>query len=142
MITPDSQYANANAKCKVPIGEPNYPVAAIASGKKVIVGLQERFKVSDHDFTKVSVIPNAVLIHDIPDVENGESHGNGADEIFDGIEEGKSKSQGWYTDYYGFKNMVLEGSTSRRCIAELKNILLEHFGGKVPPRLYVITGWW
>ena len=95
-LKPNVVFVSAHAKCKVPIGKPNYPVAAVARGKKVIVGLQERFKLSDHDFTKVSVIPDAVLIHDIPDVENGESHGNGEDEIFDGIEEGKSKPQGWY----------------------------------------------
>ena len=59
-------FLSADEKCKVSIGEPDYPIAAVSRGKKVIVGLNQSFEVADHDFSKISVIPDAILIHDIP----------------------------------------------------------------------------
>ena len=43
-------------RCK--IGEPGHPVAAIERGKQVVVTTNETFAVSDHDFTKCSLIPS------------------------------------------------------------------------------------
>ena len=34
-----------DAKCKVPIGEPGYPIAVVTRGKKVIVGLNAALKI-------------------------------------------------------------------------------------------------
>ena len=46
-----------DAKCKLPIGEPGYPIAVVARGKKVIADLNEKLLVTDHDFSKLSIIP-------------------------------------------------------------------------------------
>ena len=59
-------FLSTDAKCKVPVGEPDYPIAAVRRGRSVIVGINEVLKVGDHDFTKLSIIPDAYLIHDIP----------------------------------------------------------------------------
>ena len=48
---------SADAKWKVQVGEPGYP---IAGGKHVIVGHNETFAVGDHDFTNLSLIPDAI----------------------------------------------------------------------------------
>ncbi|PKK57168.1 hypothetical protein RhiirC2_858327 [Rhizophagus irregularis] len=52
-------------RCK--IGEPGHPVAAIERGKQVVVTTHETFAVSDHDFTKCSLIPSVMMICNIPD---------------------------------------------------------------------------
>ena len=53
-------------RCKV--GEPNYPVAAVERGKKVVVAASgSTFTVSDHDFTKFGLIPSVVVLCDIPE---------------------------------------------------------------------------
>ena len=59
-------FFNVDAKCKVPIGEPGYPIAVVTRGKKVIAGLNEKLLVTDHDFSKLSIIPDAYLLHEIP----------------------------------------------------------------------------
>ena len=53
-------------KHRVKVGEPNFPVAAVERGKEVIVSLNETFLVGDHDFCKFSLIPDVVLINEIP----------------------------------------------------------------------------
>ena len=56
---------SADAKCKVSVGEPGYPLAAVSRGKQVVVGKNETFKVGDHDFSKLSLIPDAMLFQSI-----------------------------------------------------------------------------
>ena len=52
--------------CKV--GEPNYPVAAVEKGKKVVAAVSgSTFTISDHDFTKFGLIPSVVVLCDIPE---------------------------------------------------------------------------
>ena len=53
-------------KHKVKIGEPNFPVAAVERGKRVLVRVGSSFEVGDHDFTKFSLVPSVTLINDIP----------------------------------------------------------------------------
>ena len=60
-------FFSADEKCKVPIGEPGYPIAAVTGGEKIIVSLNEKFLVIDHDFSKLSIIPDAYLLHKIPE---------------------------------------------------------------------------
>ena len=36
-------FSSTDSKCKVPIGEPGYLIAAVTRGKKVIVALDEKF---------------------------------------------------------------------------------------------------
>ena len=45
-------FASGDAKCKVQIGEPGFPIAAVSHGKQVIVGMNQSFQVGDHDFSK------------------------------------------------------------------------------------------
>ena len=52
-------FVTADAKCKVPVGEPGFPIAAVARGKKVIVGENEVVAVGDHDFSKLSLISDS-----------------------------------------------------------------------------------
>ena len=59
----DSNFFSADAKCKVPVGEPDFSLASVSRGKKVVVGVNESFRVADHDFSKVSLIPDAIKIH-------------------------------------------------------------------------------
>ena len=61
-----------DAKCKVSIGEHGFPIAAVSRGKQVIVGCNQSFQVGDHDFSKLSFISDAILVHDIPQSENDE----------------------------------------------------------------------
>ena len=42
-------------------------MAAVARGKQVIVGENETFQVADHDFSKLSIIPDGILVHKIPE---------------------------------------------------------------------------
>ena len=80
---------SSDAKCKVSVGEPGTPIASV---KKVIVGLNETFQVADHDFSKISLIPDANFIQSIPEKEDGS----------------------WYKGqvYYSIKDMALQGSTA------------------------------
>ena len=65
-------FASIDAKCKIPIGDPGFPIAAVSRGKQVIVGCNQSFQVGDHDFSKLSFIPDGILIHDIPNEDKGE----------------------------------------------------------------------
>ena len=65
-------FVSADAKCKVSIGEPGFPLAAVSQVKKVLVGANETAMVADDDFSKISIIPDAVLIQDVPEPDNCE----------------------------------------------------------------------
>src|SRR5437660_2286087 len=52
-------------RCKV--GEPEFPVAAVDRGKKVLVGLNSNLTVADHDYTKFGLIPSVIMISGISD---------------------------------------------------------------------------
>ena len=56
---------HTDAKCKVIVGEPGFPIVADARGKKVLVGENEIAAVEDHDFTELSLILDAILINNI-----------------------------------------------------------------------------
>ena len=58
---------NVDTKCNVSVGEPDFPIASVTRGKKVIVGINQSFEVGDHDFSKISVIPDAVFVQKIPE---------------------------------------------------------------------------
>ena len=40
-------FASIDAKCKVPIGESGFPIAAVSRGKQLIVGCNQSFQVGD-----------------------------------------------------------------------------------------------
>ena len=67
-------FVSADAKCKVSIGQTEFSFAAVSHGKKVILGANETVKVTNHDFSNVSIIPDAVLSHDIPQFQGKSKH--------------------------------------------------------------------
>jgi len=67
----NSTFIFIDDKHRIKVGEPGYPVAAVERGKQVIISRTETFAVGDHDFTKVSLIPNVILQIDIPDKFEG-----------------------------------------------------------------------
>ena len=112
---PDTHYANSIYKClkqhaakncqnvaffsedaqfKVPEGEAGYPIATVTRGKKVIVGNNEKFHVADHDVTKLLLIPDAYLLHKIPESNDDLTAEKSCDDIKSGE---KSCSGEWYT---------------------------------------------
>jgi hypothetical protein len=103
--------------CKV--GEPGHPVAAVERGKRVIVGQDKIFAVSDHDFTKFSIIPSVTLLLDIPD------------SIYGSFYRGQV--------YVGVKDLILEPSSPLRHITECSKIL-EHDQGNKPILLIYTDG--
>ena len=58
-------------KHTVKVGEPGYPVAAVERGKQVLVGLNQRMEVGDHDSTKFSLSPSVSFVVNIPDDMDG-----------------------------------------------------------------------
>ena len=130
-------FFNADAKCKVPVGEPGYPITTVTRGIKVIVGNNEKFHVADHDFTKLSLIPDAYLLHEIPKSKDDLI----AEKSCDDIESGEKFCSGeWYTGqvFYGFRSMVSEGSTAMGRAAELGELMIEQCE-TIPLYLYVYS---
>ena len=91
-------------RCKV--GEPNYPVAAVERGKKVVVAASgTRFTVADHDFTKFAMIPSVTVLCDIPDTIEGSFYRG---QVF-----------------IGLKDATLEPSSPLRHSTELSKLLTD-----------------
>ena len=85
------------------IGEPNFPIAAIERGKRVLVAKGAKLAVGDHDFAKLSMIPSVILSVDIPDV--GEDS--------------------WYRGqaHVGLKEHCFEPSSPLRHVTELQQVI-------------------
>ena len=87
----------------IKIGEPNSPVAAVEMGKEVLVGLNSKFMVGDHDFTKSKFTPSVALVCDIPE-HIGESFYRGKVCVT-------------------LKDAIFQASSPKQHAAELKKIL-------------------
>ena len=99
------------------IGEPGFPVAAAECGRRVV---GTSFKVGDHDFTKFSMIPSAVLQNHIPeDVASSWSCG----QVFVTLKEG-----------------AFEPSSPMRHMAELYSILDNQHSDKKALLVYTDGG--
>ena len=98
-----SKYVFLDDKHHCKIGEPGLPVAAIDRGKRVIVSLDKKFAVADHDHTKCSIIPSVILSCTIP---------NSLDDSF---YRGRV--------YVGIKDAVFEPSSPLRHATELHSVL-------------------
>ena len=107
----------------IDVGEPEFPIAAVTPDKSVITG-KKTFKVGDHDFSKVFMIPDGTLIHTILILI----------EIEDNVECNKKSLGAWYTGqmFYTVKDMVTEGSSAKRGITETSLALESHFKGIIP----------
>ena len=90
---------------------------------------------TDHDFSKLSIIPSAYLLHEIP--KKDELTDEKADD--DWLDKGSHLGE-WYSGqvFYGFKSMVSEGSMAMRCAAEIADVMTEHFD-KTTRYLYVYS---
>ena len=63
-------------KHTIKVGEPGFPVAAVDRGKAVLVGLNEKLVVGDHDFTRFSITPSVNFEISIPEtIEETFYHG-------------------------------------------------------------------
>ena len=134
----DSHYANAiysflRKRASNQVGEPDFPIASVMHGKAVIVGSNQTFKVGDHDFSKFSLIPDAIVLHDVPRSEE--------DDAYTDEEEGeyvKTSLGSWYIGqvFYGIKSMTTEGSTAWHGVAELYETLKGYYQ-TVPERVYI-----
>ncbi|CAG8442561.1 3552_t:CDS:1 [Scutellospora calospora] len=89
-------------RCK--IGEPGHPIAAVERGKRVIVGKDTTFAVSDHDFAKAGMVPSVTMFCDIPETIDGDFY------------RGKV--------CIGLKDPIFQPSTPLRHMTELYNIFL------------------
>ena len=62
-------FLNDKHRCKV--DEPEFPVAAVKRGKKVVVSKDTTFTVADYDFTKTGIILSVIMICNILESING-----------------------------------------------------------------------
>ena len=60
-------YICTDDKHKIAIGEPNMPLSALPRGKRVLVGRNETYQVSDPDFSNISLIPTVIPVTQLPD---------------------------------------------------------------------------
>ena len=61
---------SSDAKCKVSVGEPGTPIVSVSRGKRVIVGVNQTLQVSDHDYSKISLISDATFLQTIPHADD------------------------------------------------------------------------
>ncbi|GET04088.1 uncharacterized protein LOC105326236 [Rhizophagus clarus] len=87
------------------IGEPEFPVAAVERGKKVMVSKDTTFAVADYDFTKTGIIPSVAMICNIPESINGDFYA------------GKV--------HIGLKDPIFQPSSPLRHATELYHLLLD-----------------
>ena len=90
-------------KHTIKVGEPGCPVAAVERGKAVLVGVDQKLVVSDHDFTKFSLTPSVNLEVKLPDSIEGSFY------------RGKV--------HVGVKDSVFQPSSGARHAAELAEVL-------------------
>ena len=84
-------FVSLDDKHRIKVGEPGFPVAAAERGRRVLVNRDTTFEVSDHDFTRMSIVPSVCFIVDIPE----------------------SVESSWYTGkvFVGLKEAIFEPSS-------------------------------
>ena len=129
----DATFFSADGKCKVSVGEPDFPLASVSQGKKVVVGVNKSFRVADHDFSKVFLIPDAIFVQDIPEPQD--------DRLADEYLHDDSKNS-WFCGQvcYGVKNMVTQVSTALRGVAQMGKIL--DLVESQASRFFCYNRWW
>lgn len=60
-------FVSQDNKHKIKVGGPEYPVAEVDQGRAVLVGLNEKKVVQDHEFTKFTLTPSVNFLIDIPE---------------------------------------------------------------------------
>ena len=113
-------FVSQDDKHTIKVGEPEYPVAAVERGKAVLVGLNEKMVVGDHDFTKFTLTPSVNFFIHIPET------------IEDSFYRGKV--------FVGLKDSTFEHSSPIRHATELKQILETHFTSIQPILVLYMDG--
>ena len=111
-------FISTNNKCKIKVGEPNFPVAFVASGKRVLLSKEQVFQIANHDMSSIILIPTVRLSHDIQD----------------------EVDKSWYCGipYVYLKIMTTDPSSALRNAAEVKDILTHCYQGKQNIPLIII----
>ncbi|CAG8621838.1 11761_t:CDS:2, partial [Scutellospora calospora] len=71
ILIPNTHYASAIFHYKKEFA-PEFPVAAVERGKKVVVSRNTIFAVANHDYTKTGIIPSVTMICNIPESINSD----------------------------------------------------------------------
>ena len=114
------------------MGEPDLPIPAASRGEVVIVRKNEKFKVGDYDFSKVSVIADAILVHSIAQEDHKE---DGED-----TECNKDTVGKWYSAkvLYNVKDMEIQGSSPIGEVTQLSKVMEDFYGPEnIPTCLYL-----
>ena len=106
-------FASLDDKHHCKVGEPNHPVAAVERGRSVLVALSKSFLVSDHDFTRFSLVPSVALIVDIPDSPDESFHRGQV--------------------LVGLKDLALEPSSALRHATEFSKVCVLKYPPPPPP---------
>ena len=110
-------YISCDDKHTIKVGEPGFPVASAERGKQVLVDMNTKFQVGDHDFTKFKLIPSVHLDIAIPEDIQGSFY------------RGKV--------HVGLKDSCFESSSGLRHMTELRQIM-EH-SDTIKPMLLMYT---
>ncbi|CAB4000679.1 Hypothetical predicted protein [Paramuricea clavata] len=110
-------YISCDDKHTIKVGEPGFPVASAERGKQVLVDMNTKFQVGDHDFTKFKFIPSVHLDIAIPEDIQGSFY------------RGKV--------HVGLKDSCFESSSGLRHMTELRQIM-EH-SDTIKPMLLMHT---
>ena len=89
----------------------------------ILSAVNEKLLVTNHDFSKLSTIPDAYLLHEIP--EKNELTDEKVDD--DLLDKGSGLGE-WYSGQviYRFKSTVSERGSTMRCSAETTDVVKEH----------------
>ena len=107
-------------KLHIKNGEPGNAVAAVNRGRRVITSNSVKFQVSDHDFTKFSLVPSVTMLLDIPETINGSFY--------------------WGKVWVGVKDIVQEPSSPLRHAVELIHVLSQSDSRDIPILLLYTDG--
>ena len=105
-------------KHTINVGERGYPVAAIDRSKAVLVDLNEKMVIGDHDFTKFTLTSSVNFLIDTPETIEGSFY---CGKVF-----------------IGLKDSTFEHSSPIRHATELKQILESH-STSIQPLLVLYT---
>ena len=109
-------FTSTDDRCKIKIGEANFPVAAVTRGKQVFVAQGTFLQATNHDHASSTLIPTVLLSHEIPNnIDNS-----------------------WYrgVPYVYLKLVATEPSSALRNPAEVKPVLILKFGkNSIPPKV-------
>ena len=115
-------------KHTIKLGEPDYPVAAVDCGKSLLLGLNEKFVLGNHDFASFSITPSVNFEVGIPEtIEGTFCYGKAHVSIKDSTFQYSSP---------------LRHATELRKILQLNNvqpILLTYTGGSPDQRPYFLS---